>query len=195
MKATTDQFLALDVRQWRRLGLLSKVRKPARVERPHRGIVLAVEVSANADRVEASIRSNSILKPLRTQAQAIQLSWTRCQYGGSRPWFICPQSGCNRRAAILYINDGAFQCRRCAKLTYACQLEMAHDRAYRRLEKASARLGQIPMQAGGIRTKSLGMHQKTFTRLMRDFYLRRFIWLERAHSWIVEKPHPRGGLA
>ena len=38
------------------------------------------------------------------------LSWTLCQYGGARPWFLCPS--CRRRVAILY-GGAVFACRHC----------------------------------------------------------------------------------
>jgi hypothetical protein len=34
--------------------------------------------------------------------QPVPLEWTACNFGGGRPWFICPGAGCGRRVAILY---------------------------------------------------------------------------------------------
>jgi Transposase DDE domain len=33
------------------------------------------------------------------------LEWTPCNYGGARPWFLCPMDGCRRRVAVLYAGD------------------------------------------------------------------------------------------
>jgi len=67
------------------------------------------------------------------------LAWTACNFGGSRPWFVCP--GCDQRAAILYWDEedmpaGELLCRRCLDLGYRSQREDEIDRAKRRIEKA-----------------------------------------------------------
>ncbi len=49
----------------------------------------------------------------------IPLSWTRCAFGGLRPWFLCPGAGCGRRVAILYGPTLPLLCRACRGLTYA----------------------------------------------------------------------------
>ena len=49
----------------------------------------------------------------------LRLAWTPCNYGGSRPWFLCP--GCDRRAAILYVEGGRLLCRPCLGLSYPSQ--------------------------------------------------------------------------
>jgi hypothetical protein len=33
--------------------------------------------------------------------ESVPLSWTECNFGGERLWFICPGAGCGRRVAIL----------------------------------------------------------------------------------------------
>jgi hypothetical protein len=34
--------------------------------------------------------------------ETVPLDWTACNFGGERPWFICPGADCGRRVAILY---------------------------------------------------------------------------------------------
>ena len=51
----------------------------------------------------------------------VPISWTTCNYGGKRPWFICPEEGCGRRVAKLYLRKGYFLCRNCHDLTYSSQ--------------------------------------------------------------------------
>ncbi|HEY9909219.1 MAG TPA: hypothetical protein V6D18_16620 [Thermosynechococcaceae cyanobacterium] len=53
-----------------------------------------------------------------------KIAWTSCNYGGQRPWFICPK--CEQRSGKLFLRirpgrgiDGAYKCRRCLGLTYA----------------------------------------------------------------------------
>jgi hypothetical protein len=92
------------------------------------------------------------------------LAWTSCNFGGSRPWFVCP--GCDRRAAILYEEEeemsGAVLCRHCLELGYQSQREGPIARAKRRVEKARARLGP-----DGSRPK--GMHLATYSKLKREY--------------------------
>ena len=54
--------------------------------------------------------------------QPIYLTWTPCNLGGKRPWFVCPgvvgRRYCGRRVAILYSAGLYFLCRHCYDLTY-----------------------------------------------------------------------------
>jgi hypothetical protein len=87
----------------------------------------------------------------------VPLTWTPCNYGGRRPWFICPE--CDRRTGVLYLAGKYFQCRVCHELQYRCQCETPLDRAHRRKRKLKKRLGPDPER------KPKGMHQRTFERL------------------------------
>ena len=51
----------------------------------------------------------------------LALEWTPCNFGGERPWFICPGEGCGRRVAILYGPTLPLLCRQCRGLVYASQ--------------------------------------------------------------------------
>ena len=59
--------------------------------------------------------------------QQIQLTSTKCNYGGSRIWFICPN--CQNRIGALYCKPSSdeFVCRNCNNLKY--QLQMCHRSA------------------------------------------------------------------
>lgn len=50
----------------------------------------------------------------------VPLSFTECNYGGERPWFLCPEKDCGRRVAKLYKppTGDLFLCRECHDLTY-----------------------------------------------------------------------------
>ena len=43
--------------------------------------------------------------------EPISLEWTACNFGGERPWFVCPGAGCGRRVALLYGPGRYFLCR------------------------------------------------------------------------------------
>ena len=50
--------------------------------------------------------------------QAVRIVSTRCNYGGLRAWFVCPQ--CGRRVGVLYRKPllTHFLCRHCQNLSY-----------------------------------------------------------------------------
>src|SRR5829696_5569154 len=50
--------------------------------------------------------------------EPMPLAWTACNFGGERPWFVCPGAGCGRRAAVLYGPGKYFLCRHCYDLRY-----------------------------------------------------------------------------
>jgi len=91
------------------------------------------------------------------------LAWTPCNFGGYRPWFVCPGEGCGRRVAILYgPGPGQMLCRHCRDLTYASQRTGELGRAKIRVEKAEARL-----PPSGTRPK--GMHHATLLKLTQAY--------------------------
>ena len=64
--------------------------------------------------------------------QSVEFDWTPCNFGGERPWFICPAVGCGRRVAVLYGPGLYFLCRHCYDLRYESQREDKTHRALRR---------------------------------------------------------------
>lgn len=96
----------------------------------------------------------------------VPLVWTSCNYGGSRPWFMCPVAGCCHRVAKLYLVDTIFACRHCYKLIYFSQLQTPEDRAIRRADKIRERLGWEPGILDEHEDKLKGMHWQTFDHLV-----------------------------
>ncbi|EKD99840.1 MAG: hypothetical protein ACD_22C00166G0006 [uncultured bacterium] len=56
------------------------------------------------------------------------LTTSRCNFGGTRYWFIC--RFCGRRVGILYMGDTYFRCRHCLNLTYNSRNENRRDAFY-----------------------------------------------------------------
>lgn len=96
----------------------------------------------------------------------VSLEWTGCNYGGRRPWWLCPV--CGRRAALLYSGRGEYSCRPCSNLAYRCQRETQEDLAARRANRVRDQLGwpRGVLNMPGGRPK--GMHWKTYFRLVAE---------------------------
>ncbi len=115
------------------------------------------------------------LKGRQTQ-QRVHIDWTKCFYGGKRPWFFCPS--CNRRVAILYISNRCFACRKCSELTYTSCNETANDRALRKAKKIRKRMGIIQGPIYRILIKPKHIHWTTFYRLRSEAHHLEDIWFE-----------------
>lgn len=95
--------------------------------------------------------------------ETIYLAWTRCNYGGQRAWFLCPE--CGRRVAVLYAPQQYFRCRGCHNLAYASQNEGFMDRISRKRRQIREKLGASMNLFLPVIIKPKGMHQNTFNRL------------------------------
>jgi hypothetical protein len=95
----------------------------------------------------------------------VPISWTVCNFGGERPWFICPGAGCGRRVAVLYGPGRYFLCRHCYDLVYESQREDGMNRALRRAQAIRERLGGSANMMEPFPEKPKGMHWRTYERL------------------------------
>ena len=72
--------------------------------------------------------------------QLIQIDFKLCRFGGTRPWFRCPN--CNNRVSALYANTSLmFYCRICEDLAYGSQFESWVGRRYLKANKLRWKLG------------------------------------------------------
>lgn len=111
------------------------------------------------------IEGNSI-KPVK-----VHLTYTTCNYGGRRPWFICP--ACGIRVGKLYFLKELFRCRHCHRLTYlSCQ--SSRNRVMQTL-LSSRRIKQKLLHKGLLNSnyrliaRPKGMHFSTYHKLRKDF--------------------------
>jgi hypothetical protein len=161
-KTTVEECHSLDVRYLHRNGLL----KP--------GYSFSLRWS-RAGRETGSIggvafRDQVVLlyrhrRGLSREWEVVPLEWTPCNFGGERPWFNCPGSGCGRRVAVLYGPGRYFLCRHCYDLRYESQREDESHRAMRRAQKIRERLGGSANMMEPFPEKPKGMHWKTYERL------------------------------
>jgi hypothetical protein len=97
--------------------------------------------------------------------EPVSLEWTACNFGGERPWFVCPGAGCGRRVAVLYGPGRYFLCRHCYDLAYESQRENGMTRALRRAQAIRKRLRGSTNMTEPIPEKPRGMHWQTYERL------------------------------
>ena len=165
-KTTTEECRSLDVRRFRREGLL----KPGhwfswcwwRAEEK----VASIGVFVRQDRLVLAYRHRS--GPggeWEDVKEPVPLTWTACNFGGERPWFICPGTGCGRRVAVLYGPGRYFLCRYWYDLTYESQRENEMTRTLRRAQTIRERLGGSANMTNPFPEKPKGMHWRTYERL------------------------------
>jgi hypothetical protein len=97
--------------------------------------------------------------------ESVKIAWTPCNYGGHRPWFLCPIIGCGRRVAVLYGAGRYFACRHCYDLAYQSQREQPYERAMRKSHNIIKRMGGDP-DDDFWPDKPRHMHWKTYNRLI-----------------------------
>lgn len=157
-RPTTGGFRRLDVRRWNREGFFAGGPRCGTWTWSREGEVMA-SIGYQATRAAVTLDYKSNGEP---QRYTVSLEWTPCHYGGARPWFRCPASGCGRRCAVLY-GGRIFACRRCHGLAYESQREDRSSRLMRKADRIRARLGAEPRD--DVEVKPPRMHWRTFERL------------------------------
>ncbi len=167
-KNTTSDYRSIDVRRWHRDGLLAPNQAFGWNWTCNGKTEASIRARTEPGQVILTYRHKSDGNEWKDQSYPVSLDWTTCNFGGERPWFICPAQGCGRRVAILY-GGGIFACRHCYQLAYPSQRETPDDRAARRANKIRDRLDWeqgILNPRGWIKPK--GMHWNTFERLNKE---------------------------
>jgi len=145
---------AVDVRELQRAGLLTDQ-------------WLALQLPFRWPRIARMRLSRyRIVLELRNQLteQNIRVSWTRCHFGGTRPWLHCPF--CQRRVARLFRGFGSYFCRAClGNPIYESQRRSKKARAYLQANRLRARLGGSRPVQDAIPPRPRGMKQNTYDRL------------------------------
>jgi hypothetical protein len=163
-KRSTQNMHPLDIRRIHRAGLL------------HPGRAFGWEWTCGGNRVadiNLQVGINEVIlsylawdpsQNWQDMNYPVRLTWTPCNFGGQRPWWRCPVSGCGRRVAVLF-GGNVYACRHCQKVQYQSTRETPADQALRRAEKLRKRLGWVAGIANDLGAKPKGMHRKTFARL------------------------------
>lgn len=118
-----------------------------------------------SDRLILNYRSRQSGGEWESIEDKIYFTWTPCNYGGRRQWFLCPR--CNRRVAIVY-GGKYFCCRHCHNLTYSSQQEGKSDRLMEKARKIRKRMGGGDNLLESFPWKPKNMHWKTYWRLREE---------------------------
>lgn len=182
-KTTTGECHSIDVRYLHRRDLLKPGRcfslRWSRAGRETGSIRVMVAgdgrpASARGERVVLLYRHRLPGGEWEDVTEPVPLGWTPCNFGGERPWFLCPgirpgsSAGCGRRVAVLYGPGKYFLCRHCYGLSYKSQRE---NKVFRALHKAQAvreRLGGSASMLEPFPEKPKGMHWRTYERLREE---------------------------
>lgn len=180
---TVEKFSSFDVHDLHRMGALREPLVSLPLVSFHwPGLV---RLTANKWHVDVEHRCGA--------TQRISLVWTRCHFGGWRPWFRC--DGCNRRVGNLYNTGASLTCRRCLDLWYASQRRGSKSRSYLQALKLRLRLNGIASIGEPIPDRPRRMHRRTYQRLCQRLdklernlrNSRRFMSRETDYSVLVPK--------
>jgi hypothetical protein len=163
-KAVAEQCCSIDVRQLSRWGYLKPwLRYPLKW---NNGSNIVIETKPGAIELSYSISRNG--QPREDVRITVHLSWSYCNYGGNRPWFICPGKGCGRRVAKLYLAGKHFLCRHCHNLTYSSQRQAKAFRLLDKAQKICRKLGANNCNDLFTGSKPKGMHRRTYEQLVEE---------------------------
>jgi hypothetical protein len=110
----------------------------------------------------------TVAGPTGPQPIYIEIEWTACSYGGSRPWFVCPVEhvdGHSRRTTKLYEHEGTLQCRKCCKLRYRSQYDAMMLLEVYRAKAIHSKLGGSGAISDPFPDRPKWMHDSTYRKL------------------------------
>jgi hypothetical protein len=125
-----------------------------------------ITIETKPDSIELSYKISRNGQQKEEVRIKVFLSWTSCNYGGKRAWFICPGRGCGKRVAKLYLKGKYFLCRHCHDLAYSSQREGKETRLIYKAQKIYRKLGATNHMDRILKPKPKGMHQATYDRLI-----------------------------
>jgi len=167
-KDTTEDLRSFDIRKWHKEGVLAPNNSFNWQWFYDGEIIGSIHVHVKIKSVILSYQYRSSAGELEQYSYPVTLEWTPCNFGGKRPWFLCPVKGCGRRVAILY-GGNSFSCRHCNQLAYQSQREPADERAIRQAEKIRKNLDWEPGVFNDMGNKPKGMHWNTYQRLINKY--------------------------
>lgn len=182
-KDLTLRYLQIDLRLWYREGLLVPGRYFTSPWIRNGEVVASIRVQVEDEHIVFKYRRQmSGQEGFKDHESPVAIGWSRCNYGGRRPWFICP-AGCGRRVAILYFGP-ELASRQCCGLAYLTQRVPAFYRAIYRAEAIRKRLRGSANLSLPLPGKPKGMHWETYFRLCHEAEK----WEERSWpNWLLKR--------
>jgi hypothetical protein len=158
-KRKAEDALPVDIRKWNRQGLIYPGSMITSSWSIGGRVYSSIGAVAKVDRL--TLQYNHSGKPVE---QDIMFTWTRCNFGGKRIWFLCPY--CNRRCAVVYSCGKYFACRICGKIAYRTQSETSRERLFSKADKLRKKIGAKAGAANPLPIfKPKNMHYTTWMRL------------------------------
>jgi hypothetical protein len=167
-KSTTDDMLKLDIRKLHKDGLLKQGLYYTSDWSRNGNPIGSISIKTEYDRICLIYRNRSGNAIEWENIETfVNITWTKCNYGGYRPWFLCPK--CYRRVAILY-GGKYFLCRHCHNLAYESQKASKEARPLDsylcRIEKIKKRL----KSSDYFPKRPKYMHKKNYSKLSYELF-------------------------
>lgn len=162
-KQTTERVPHIDIRQLSKQGYLKPDTDGNFKWSIGDELICSILYRIYKDRITLDYKHRPTGNEWAHVEQNINFDRSSCNYGGTRPWFLCPD--CGKRIAIVYYYKGRFSCRHCHQLTYGSQQETLQYRMQRKARKIRERLGASDNLFEPIWYKPKNMHQATFETL------------------------------
>lgn len=169
-KDVTEDHLSIDIRQWHKKGLFEPSKTFIWRWFFWGDVIASISVLVEAHEVIIGYRKKISYCATEQSVCVLDIDRTNCAYGGTRPWFLCPNKKCRRRVAIMYYLD-VFACRHCHVLRYSSQREKELDKYARKAENIRCQLGWWGGIFDGDGEKPKGMHWVTYNRLLSAYRL------------------------
>ncbi|MGI9048028.1 MAG: hypothetical protein ACR2GU_01375 [Rubrobacteraceae bacterium] len=171
-KDTVEDCRSIDVRRWHKEGYLgSRLRFISWAWYRDEERVASIGAWTSHDKVVLTYTHwrGGWEEDKQDMRYTVPVTWTECNFGGERPWFVCPGvvSGysCGRRVAKLYAGGRYFLCRHCYDLTYASRQESKRYGPLLKAQKIRQQLGGSANMTLPFPLKPKGMHWRTYERL------------------------------
>jgi hypothetical protein len=180
-KMRVSQCYAIDVRRWKRDGLLFAGISFSWSWTNKNGNKAEIGVNMpEDDKIKLSyiVTREGVKTPVES---LISLGFSECNYGSRRYWFHCPE--CLKRVALLYLRGAQFKCRHCHDLTYGSCQESGNknDEQERRVNRVLTKLKNKNQYGFDIMFynphRPKGMHWGTWLRLRQEFWDEQMIYM------------------
>ena len=164
---TTAEALCLDANVMRKTGALESGRSGNITWKSGDQVTSSVCFTTGNDTLTLTYRTRSGYGNWATVTEHLEVTWSACRYGGTRPYLVCPT--CSRPAVKLYVM-GQTRCRECHGLVYETQ-RVSGGQIDRRIDQLQRRADRIKVMLGGepgmfrFPPRPKGMHKATYERL------------------------------